>query len=139
MGPLANPAHVQRQLVGIARPAYVPIYAEAFEALGTQRSFIVSGDEGLDELSLAGGNECAEVQGRTIAMHRVSAADAGLPVHPVTSLRGGDAAYNADALRRLLMGEEGPIAMPCCSTPLPRCGSLARWTTGAKASRKPPR
>jgi anthranilate phosphoribosyltransferase len=46
MGPLANPAHVQRQLVGIARPAYVPIYAEAFEALGTQRSFIVSGDEG---------------------------------------------------------------------------------------------
>jgi anthranilate phosphoribosyltransferase len=48
---------VQRQLVGIARPAYVPIYAEAIERLGTARSFVVSGDEGLDELSLAGGNE----------------------------------------------------------------------------------
>jgi anthranilate phosphoribosyltransferase len=108
MGPLANPAQVSRQLVGIARPAYVPIYAEALSRLGTEHSFVVSGDEGLDELSLAGGNECADVRGQTIAMHRVSAADAGLPVHPVEALRGGDAAYNADALRRLLMGEEGP-------------------------------
>jgi anthranilate phosphoribosyltransferase len=47
------------------------------------------------------------VVGQTIAMHRVSAADVGLPVHPVEALRGGDAAYNAEALRRLLMGEEG--------------------------------
>lgn len=108
MGPLANPARVSRQLVGIARPAYVPIYAEALARLGTAHSFIVSGDEGLDELSLAGGNECADVLGSTIAMHRVSGADAGLPAHPIEALRGGDAAYNADALRRLLMGESGP-------------------------------
>ncbi|MDE1915586.1 MAG: anthranilate phosphoribosyltransferase [Sphingomonadales bacterium] len=108
MGPLANPAQVSRQLIGIARPAYVPIYADALARLGTAHSFVVSGDEGLDELSLAGGNECADVLGNTIAMHRVSAADAGLPVHPVEALRGGDASYNADALRRLLMGETGP-------------------------------
>src|SRR6187551_436843 len=57
MGPLANPAGVKRQLVGIARPAYVPIYAEALARLGTEHSFVVAGDEGLDELSLAGGNE----------------------------------------------------------------------------------
>jgi anthranilate phosphoribosyltransferase len=107
MGPLANPAQVSRQLVGIARPAYVPIYADALARLGTTHSFVVSGDEGLDELSLAGGNECADVVGATIAMHRISAADAGLPVHPVEALRGGDAAFNADALRRLLMGEQG--------------------------------
>ncbi|WP_343612587.1 anthranilate phosphoribosyltransferase [Novosphingobium sp.] len=135
MGPLANPAHVQRQLVGIARPAYVPIYAEAFEALGTQRSFIVSGDEGLDELSLAGGNECAEVQGRTIAMHRVSAADVGLPVHPVTALRGGDAAYNADALRRLLMGEEGPYrdaVLFNASAALRVAGEVESWREGVE-------
>ena len=46
MGPLSNPAHVRNQLIGIARPAYVPIYAEAMARLGTGRSFIVSGDEG---------------------------------------------------------------------------------------------
>ncbi|MDO7836180.1 anthranilate phosphoribosyltransferase [Sphingobium sp. HBC34] len=109
MGPLANPANVRRQLVGIARPAYVPIYAEALAELGVDRAMIVSGDEGLDELSLAGGNDMAEVKGHDlVAMHRLTAADLGLATHPVTAIRGGDAAHNAAALRALLLGETGP-------------------------------
>jgi anthranilate phosphoribosyltransferase len=107
MGPLANPAGVTRQLVGIARPAYVPIFGEALRRLGTTRAFVVSGDEGLDELSLAGGNEIADVAGATIAMHRVAPMDAGLGLAPVDAIRGGDAAYNAQALRRVLLGETG--------------------------------
>ena len=107
MGPLANPAGVTRQLVGIARPAYVPIYGEALRRLGTARAFVVSGDEGLDELSLAGGNEIADVSGQTVRMRRVVPGDAGLPVAPVDALRGGDARFNAAALRRLLLGEQG--------------------------------
>ncbi|NLR71427.1 anthranilate phosphoribosyltransferase [Novosphingobium sp. ERN07] len=108
MGPLANPANVRRQLVGIARPAYVPIYAEAIRRLGTDHSMVISGDEGLDELSLAGGNELAEVRDGEVLMRRVTPQDAGLPTAPVEALRGGDAAYNAAALRALLQGEEGP-------------------------------
>ncbi len=107
MGPLANPAGVQRQLVGIARPAYVPIYAEAIRRLGTERSFVISGDEGLDELSLAGGNEWADVRLDTVAMKRVAPQDAGLPPAPVDAIRGGDPVHNAAALHRLLMGETG--------------------------------
>jgi anthranilate phosphoribosyltransferase len=108
MGPLANPAGVRRQLVGIARPAYVPIYAEAIRRLGTDHSMVISGDEGLDELSLAGGNELAEVRDGEVLMRRVTPQDAGLPTAPVEALRGGDAIYNAAALRALLQGEEGP-------------------------------
>lgn len=108
MGPLANPANVRRQLVGIARPAYVPIYAEAIRRLGTDHSMVISGDEGLDELSLAGGNELAEVRDDELLMRRVTSTDAGLPTAPVDAIRGGDAAYNARALRGLLQGEEGP-------------------------------
>lgn len=108
MGPLANPAGVRRQLVGIARPAYVPIYAEAILRLGTDHSMVISGDEGLDELSLAGGNELAEVRGHEVLMRRVSPADVGLPQAPVDAIRGGDAAFNAAALRALLQGAEGP-------------------------------
>lgn len=107
MGPLSNPAGVQRQLIGIARPAYVPIYAEAKARLGTTRTFIVSGDEGLDELSLAGGNELADVTGNEFFMRRVSASDAGLPHAPVEAIRGGDAAHNAKALKALLDGMPG--------------------------------
>jgi len=109
MGPLANPASVRRQLIGIARPAYVPIYAEALASLGIERAMVISGDEGLDELSLAGGNDVAEVGADGIvAMRRVTAADAGLPSHPIEAIRGGDPAHNAAALRALLMGEHGP-------------------------------
>lgn len=108
MGPLANPAGVRRQLVGIARPAYVPIYGDALRRLGTLHAFVVSGDEGLDELSLAGGNEIAEVSGETVRMRRVAPSDVGLSISPVEAIRGGDAVHNADALRRLLLGEEGP-------------------------------
>jgi len=108
LGPLANPAKVKRQLVGIARPAYVPIYAEALSRLGTEKSYVVSGDEGLDELSLAGGNELAEVVSGDVLMHRVSGGDAGLMQAPVEAIRGGDPTHNAAALRRLLQGEEGP-------------------------------
>lgn len=109
MGPLANPARVRRQLVGIARPAYVPIYAEALAELGVDRALVISGDEGLDELSLAGGNDMAEVKGHSlIAMHRVTAAELGLSTHPVDAIRGGDPAHNAAALRALLLGEPGP-------------------------------
>lgn len=108
MGPLANPARVRRQLVGIARPAYVPIYADALARLGSELSFVVSGDEGLDELSLAGGNEVAVVTPAGVQMQRLLPEAAGLPLAPVEAIRGGDAAYNAEALRRLLLGEPGP-------------------------------
>jgi len=105
MGPLANPAQVSRQLVGIARPAYVPIYADALLRLGTEHSMVISGDEGLDELSLAGGNEVADIRSGELSMRRVSPQEAGLPNAPVDAIRGGDPAYNAEALRRLLLGE----------------------------------
>jgi len=108
MGPLSNPAKVVSQLIGIARPAYVPIYAGAMARLGTGHSLIVSGDEGLDELSLAGGNEVAAVTGNTFTMERVDASAAGLAHAPIEAIRGDDAVHNAAALKVLLMGAPGP-------------------------------
>jgi anthranilate phosphoribosyltransferase len=108
MGPLSNPARVGSQLIGIARPAYVPIYAGAMAKLGTGRSLIVSGDEGLDELSLAGGNEVAVVTGHDFEMQRAAPEDAGLARAPIEAIRGDDATHNAAALKALLTGAPGP-------------------------------
>ncbi|WP_072382015.1 anthranilate phosphoribosyltransferase [Novosphingobium sp. NDB2Meth1] len=135
MGPLANPAGVRRQLVGIARPAYVPIYAEAIRRLGTDHSLVVSGDEGLDELSLAGGNELAEVKDGNVLMRRIAPADAGLPGAPVDALRGGDPAYNAAALRALLQGEPGPYrdaVLLNAAAALIVAGEAADWHEGVE-------
>lgn len=107
MGPLSNPVGIKRQLIGIARPGYVSIYGDATARLGTERTFIVSGDEGLDELSLAGGNEMADVTGHEFAMKRVDAHMAGLDHAPLDAIRGGDPAHNAKALAALLDGEHG--------------------------------
>ena len=107
MGPLANPAHVTRQLVGIARPDYAGLYAEVLEQLGTEAAFVVSGEEGLDELSSAGPSVVVSVGAASLPA-RVSPEDAGLPHAPLSAIRGGDPAYNALALRRLLAGETGP-------------------------------
>jgi anthranilate phosphoribosyltransferase len=135
MGPLANPAGVRRQLVGIARPAYVPIYAEALARLGTERSFVVSGDEGLDELSLAGGNEVAVVSGGEVRMQRVHAEDANLSTANVEAIRGGDPGYNAVELRKLLEGEPGPYrdaVLFNAAGALLVADEVETWTEGAE-------
>ena len=134
MGPLSNPAGVSRQLIGIARPGYVPIYAEAKARLGTERTYIVSGDEGLDELSLAGGNELADVEGSEFEMRRVDASVIGLPHAPVEAIRGDDAVHNAKALQALLEGTPGPyrnaVVFNAAAT-LMAAGAVEDWQVGA--------
>ncbi len=135
MGPLANPAGVRRQLIGIARPAYVPIYADAMARLGTERSFIVSGDEGLDELSLDAGNELADIFGREVRMRRIDSREAGLPQAPVSAIRGDNAQFNARALEGLLLGETGPYrdaVLFNAAGALIVAGEVESWTDGVE-------
>jgi anthranilate phosphoribosyltransferase len=106
MGPLANPARVTRQLIGIARPDYAGLYAEALLQLGTQAALVVSGEEGVDELSGAGPSVAIPV-GSVCLGPSITPGDAGLPRHPISAIRGGDARENAAALRRLLGGDRG--------------------------------
>jgi len=73
--------------------------------LAAEAALIVSGDEGLDELSIAGPSHLGVI-GLSGLGSSVTPEDAGLPRHSLKALRGGDAAYNAAALRRLLMGEK---------------------------------
>jgi anthranilate phosphoribosyltransferase len=106
IGPLANPACVKRQLVGVAQPELVPIYAEAMELLGTEAAMIVSGEEGLDEISIAGPTRIAALGLLGIGT-RIEPTVANLPFHPLDDLRGGDPEFNAAALLRMLGGEPG--------------------------------
>ncbi len=106
VGPLANPAGVKRQLVGVASPDLVALYRDAMELLGTEAALVISGEEGLDELSIAGPSRIAAINLPNLG-ESVTPADAALASHPLEELRGGDAAYHASALRRTLSGEDG--------------------------------
>lgn len=106
LGPLCNPASVTRQLVGVPSPALIPIYAEAMQQLGTSRAMIVSGEEGLDELSISGVSRFASI-GFDLGHEIIAPEGTGLPRHPPAAIKGGDAQFNAAALRRLLDSEPG--------------------------------
>ncbi|MEL6874443.1 MAG: anthranilate phosphoribosyltransferase [Pseudomonadota bacterium] len=104
LGPLCNPARVKRQLIGVASPDLIDRYAEAALRLGYEHAMIVSGEEGLDEISISGPSQIAEVKNGQITKSRMSPEDAGLTSHPAEAIKGGDAAFNAAALKQLLQG-----------------------------------
>lgn len=105
LGPLCNPAKVKRQLIGVASPDLVEPYAEAAAQLGYEKAMIVSGEEGLDELSISGPSRVAMISEGGVTLSRITPEDAGLPRHPADAIKGGDADYNAAALSALLQGE----------------------------------
>ncbi|WP_309503723.1 MULTISPECIES: anthranilate phosphoribosyltransferase [Sphingomonas] len=107
VGPICNPARVTRQLIGIARPDFMGVYAEALQLLGIEAAMLVAGDEPLDELSISGPSTIVRVGQCGTGTLRIDPSDVGLETHPIEALRGGDPAFNAAALRRLLQGEPG--------------------------------
>ena len=105
-GPMANPAQVKRQLIGVFDPAWAKPVAETLALLGTETAWIVFGN-GLDELTLEGENRVVALKDGEISEFTLNAAEAGLQAAPHAAIRGGDAAENAAALRAMLGGEKG--------------------------------
>ncbi len=106
-GPMANPAQVTRQLIGVYDPIWARPMARTLQNLGTETAWIVHGN-GLDELTLDGDNQLVILQNGDISERIVTAADAGLAPAPAAAIQGGDAAHNATALTALLAGAPGP-------------------------------
>jgi anthranilate phosphoribosyltransferase len=108
LGPLTNPAGATRQLLGVADRRYQETIAEALIGLGTERALVVSGEDGVDELSLAAPTRVIEVfEGRT-AEWFVEPGQYGLAPLELAEIAGGTPAENAAATRAVLAGESGP-------------------------------
>jgi anthranilate phosphoribosyltransferase/anthranilate synthase/phosphoribosyltransferase len=105
-GPMANPAQVKHQLIGVFDPAWARPVAETLALLGTASAWIVYGN-GLDELTLEGENRVVALKDGEISEFTLNAADAGLQAAPHAAIRGGDATENAAALRAMLGGKQG--------------------------------
>jgi anthranilate phosphoribosyltransferase len=108
LGPLANPAGVRRQLIGVFDPKWAQPMAETLGRLGSESAWIVHG-QGLDELTVAGSNNVVALKkDGTIRCFTVTPDDAGLPRAPIEAIRGGDPALNAATMHALLQGATGP-------------------------------
>ena len=107
LGPLANPAGVKRQVVGVFDARWVEPLAEVLRNLGSVHAWVVHGADGLDELTTTGITKVAELKGGAIRTFDVKPEDAGLPRATLAQLKGGDAQVNAAAIREVLAGEPG--------------------------------
>lgn len=104
LGPLANPARAEAQLIGAPSSDAARLMAEALAELGTRHAFVVHGEEGLDEISISGATQVHEVRGRQIRRMRWTPADFGLACAPIEEIAGGNAARNADIAIEILEG-----------------------------------
>ncbi len=106
LGPLTNPAGAKRQVVGVSAPRFVEPIARALGALGAERAWSVHGG-GMDELTITGETEVAEWREGAMRLFTITPEAVGLQRASLAEITGGDPAFNAAALTRLLDGETG--------------------------------
>ena len=106
LGPLTNPAGVKRQLTGAFAPDLIFPMAETLQQLGSQKAWLVHGSDGTDEITICGPSSVAALENGKITAKEVHPEDAGLPVHPFSSILGGSPEDNGKAFAALLDGEK---------------------------------
>jgi len=108
LGPLANPAGVRRQVIGVFADRWLEPLARVLHELESEHAWIVHGTDGMDELTTTDATLVAELKGGQVRTFTVTPEDAGLSRAAPAELVGGDAAANAASIRNLLDGKRGP-------------------------------
>ena len=108
LGPLTNPAQPAAQAVGVYDARMAPVMAAVFARRGIS-ALVFRGDDGLDELSTATTSRVWLVRDRQVHESVLNPVELGIPLSAPDALRGGDRAFNADAVRALLDGQHGPV------------------------------
>ena len=108
LGPLANPARVKRQAVGVSDATMAKRMLGTLRELGTERAMVFSGDDGLDELTTTTTSTVHELTDGVLHEYSIDPLDFGIARSDPKDLVGGDATQNAQALRELLAGQKGP-------------------------------
>lgn len=104
LGPMCNPAGVKRQLLGVFSPKWLLTIAKVLGELGSEKIWAVHGD-GYDEITVTGSTHVAALESGSVRTFDISPADVDLPEYGSEEIAGGDAEFNAKALRDLLAGK----------------------------------
>jgi anthranilate phosphoribosyltransferase len=105
LGPLSNPAGAPRQIIGVWHLELAEKLARVLGELGTERAWVVHGEDGLDEITLAGKTHVAEAQNGSVKTFDVGPGDFGFKTGSLEHLRGGDADANAEIVSAVLSGD----------------------------------
>lgn len=107
LGPLANPAGVTRQLIGVPNKEIAKKLAKAAAKLGYKHLLMVTSADGLDEISLFGKTHGFVVKGKTVKEITIDPKKLGFKKATTSRLQGGDTKANAAIIKSILSGEQG--------------------------------
>lgn len=107
LGPLANPAQPIAVAIGVARSEMFPIVAEVLAARGCE-GFVFRGEEGLDEISIAGPTQIAQIHKGQVSLSRFDPSEIGIDRSPLSTIRGESAIGNAAIVQSVFAGRLGP-------------------------------
>ncbi|MBB6677758.1 anthranilate phosphoribosyltransferase [Cohnella lubricantis] len=105
LGPLANPANADRQLMGLYDRSKTETVASVLGRLGLKRAMVVGSHDGLDEISISAPTSISELKNGEVTTYDVTPEELGLRTVPLSEVKGGDAAVNAEIVRRVFAGE----------------------------------
>lgn len=108
LGPLTNPAQPTYAAVGVADARVAPLIAGVFAGRGKDAA-VFRGDDGLDELTISTTSKVWWVRSGAVREYSLDPSSVGLERHALETLRGADASYNAQILREVFDGAEGPV------------------------------
>jgi len=108
LGPLANPAFAEVQVVGVCDRDMVEPLAHVLKNLGAHHAFVVCGNDGLDEVTTTTTSVVAEAKGGKVLVYEFDPAEAGIQRSRREDLLGHDPATNANIIEAILKGEKGP-------------------------------
>jgi len=110
LGPLTNPAFARRQVLGVYAAHLVERLALVLRSLGVEHAMVVHSHDGLDEISVSAATYVCEVRDGEVITYDLTPEAAGVPMHPIEAIRGGNAAENAAIAISVLEGESGARA-----------------------------
>ncbi|WP_116113303.1 anthranilate phosphoribosyltransferase [Austwickia chelonae] len=108
LGPLTNPARPTHAAIGVADQAFAPLMAGVFASRGRDTA-VLRGDDGLDELTISTTSKVWWVRDGAVREYRVDPDELGVTRSPLSALRGGNPAQNAQVVREVLAGRQGPV------------------------------
>lgn len=108
LGPLANPAGARCQVIGVFAPELTEMFAEVLKHLGSQRVFVVHGQDGMDEITVTGTTRISELREGAIRTYNFDPLSVIEDYADPSTLIGGDPRHNAIITRAILEGEKGP-------------------------------
>ncbi len=106
LGPLTNPAGVQRQLIGVFSPKLCVPVAQVLKMLGSKHVMVVYGEDGLDEISIAADTQVAELLDGNILEYRLSPTDFSYAKESLEGLSVKSAKESAELIRAALSGKD---------------------------------